>query len=83
MDRVEQRRRTPQPLSSNATDVVECHRADAKEAIRSIFDDVFQVTDDCEKFGECDIENMKNDFLVAGRLNCEKKYKIFSVNWGL
>ena len=83
MDKVQQRQRTPQARNSNATDVVESHRADAKEAIRLKFDDVFKVSDDCEKFGECDIESMKNDFSVAGRLNSEKKYQIFSVDWSL
>ena len=38
---------------------------------------MFKVSDECEKFGECDIESMKNDFSVAGRLNCEESIKFF------
>ena len=52
-DRVPLRQRTPQAQSSPAMDVVESHRADSKETVRSKFDDVFKVSDECEMRDEC------------------------------
>ena len=59
------------------SDVVKAQRSGRKDDVRAKFDDVFQVCDDCSKFGDFDIENVSNDFSVAGRLNRPESVEFF------
>ena len=73
--------RVPAPLLQREppadSDVVDAQRSGRKDDVRSKFDDVFQVCDDCSKFGDFDIENVSNDFSVAGRLNRPESVEFF------
>ena len=54
-----------QPQSRpDKSDVALSQRSEARDAVRQRFDDVFQVDEDCESFGEYDIDEVANDFSV-------------------
>ena len=59
------------------SDVVSAQRSGRKDEVRKKFDDVFQVCDDCSRFGDFDIENVSNDFSVAGRMNRPETVEFF------
>ena len=58
------------------TDVVTDARSSEEARVRSKFSDIYEVSENCKIFGVHDIENVSDDFSVAGRLS-DPKYIMF------
>ena len=58
-------------------EVVTAQRTGQQDEVRSKFDDIFQVCDDCSSFGNFDIDDISNDVSVAGRLNRPENVAFF------
>ena len=66
------RKMAPKGKSSSAADVAILQRSERQKTVREKCDDIFEVSDDCAKFGCPDITKMSNDFSVAGRLGKDR-----------
>ena len=60
------------PRNNEVTDVAAAQRSGRSAEVRQKFCDIFEVSDCCENFGDPDIENVSNDFSVAGRLGKDR-----------
>ena len=66
-----------QPLTPNETDVSLRARASEEDRVRTKFCDIYQVSENCDEFGVFDIDNVRDDFSVAGRLSEPHHVKFF------
>ena len=62
---------------ANETDVVLAARTSEEARVRDKFSDIYKVSETCDQFGIHDIENVTDDFSVAGRLSEPKYVKFF------
>ena len=63
---------TSQPqrrLTLNETDVSMRSRTSEEDRVKAMFCDIYEVSENCEEFGVFDIDNVRDDFSVAGRLS--------------
>ena len=66
-----------QRLTQNETDVSARARTSEEDRVKEKFHDVYQVSENCDEFGVFDIDNVKDDFSVAGRLSDPEHVKFF------
>ena len=62
---------------ASETDVVLATRTSEEARVRDKFSDIYKVSESCDQFGMHDIEDVTDDFSVAGRLSEPKYVKFF------
>ena len=69
--------RLQQQQQNSETDVVTAARSSDEAKVMEKFSDVYKVRDECSDFGFNDIDNVSDDFSVAGRLSNPKYISFF------